>query len=97
MNFQEIRLMENLTSNISSIQEDLNRYKDLSRVKLFTLCINEKLRAAVMKYNYQLDLDNEYLLRKRITDVLKAITKQQKAEDKKILDEIISKESDKNE
>lgn len=97
MNFQEIKTLDNLSQNILSITEDLNKYKDLSRSKLFTQCINEKLKAAVMKYNYQLDLDNEYLLRKRITDVLKAITKQQKTEDKKILDEIISKEGVKDE
>ena len=78
-----------LSENIIKIKEDLDKYKDLSRSEFYTKCINEKLKSALHTYQIDLQESEEYLIRRRSTDVLKAITKIQKEQDKEDLEKII--------
>ena len=72
----------NLKENIKKIIKELDRYKYLNRDQLFTYCINEKLKATLVKYEKALNFSSETLLRNKISHVLKEITKQQCKQEK---------------
>ena len=82
----------NLNRNILEIKKELNLYKDYARDEFFTYCINEKLKSTLRKYEIELNNSEAYLINRRCNDVLKTITKIQKEQDKKDLDELVEKE-----
>jgi hypothetical protein len=84
-----------LHDTIMKITEELNRYKDLTPNQLFTQCINEKLKCTLLKYKVELQQSEEYLIKRKTCDVLKAITKIQKKQDKEDLQKAIQ-EGDQN-
>ena len=78
-----------LNEIIKSINDDLDKYKDLTHEQIFTTCIETKLRNTLLNYNYDIDLNSKFLLTRQAEKVLKAITKIQKEQDKEDLEKII--------
>lgn len=72
---------------LSNIEDELSQYKDLTKVEIFNVCINNRLAATLVKYNEQIDSSSEYLLRQSSVRVLKALTKIKKNDDKDIINQ----------
>ena len=79
---------------LDEIEQELNRYKDVSRTELFNQCIDERLKAVLLQYNEEADVTSNYLIRRGSARVLKALTRMQKQDDKDVLE---SKKKKKNE
>lgn len=80
--------MISLDHNIlQTIETELCKYKDLSRVEVFNMCINNRLADTLVKYNEHIDSNSEYLLRQSSVRVLKALTKLKKVDDKEIINQ----------
>lgn len=75
----------NLRSTLKKIAEEMNKYSKMTQVELFNQSINKLLTQTLKKYNNNIDLLSEYVLNKEGMRVLKAITKIQKNNDKKII------------
>lgn len=75
----------NLRSTLKKIAEEMNKYSKMTQVELFNQSINKLLTQTLKKYNNNIDLLSEYILNKEGMRVLKAITKIQKNNDKKII------------
>lgn len=72
---------------LSNIEGELSQYKDLTKVEIFNICINNRLAATLVKYNEQIDSSSDYLLRQSSVRVLKALTKIKKNDDKDIINQ----------
>lgn len=75
----------NLPATLKKITEEMNKYSKMTQVELFNQSINKLLTQTLKKYNNNIDLLSEYILNKEGMRVLKAITKIQKNNDKKII------------
>ena len=85
-----------LIHHIKSIKKELNKYSDKTKDELLSLCIDNKLQAALEKYNKEIELNSDYLLTRSSVRVLKALTKLQKRADKEVL-EALAAEGESNE
>lgn len=74
-----------LKENIEIILRNNLKYDGYTRARLLQECIHNKLKATVLKYNEEIEDNADYLLTRSSTKVLKALTKIQKADDKKTL------------
>lgn len=78
-----------LQENINDINEDLSKYLNMSRDELFTLFVNEKLQGTLRRYEVELEVTSDYLLRKNANIVFKRLTELQKDKDKEALEKAI--------
>ena len=78
-----------LQENINAINKDLDKYLNMSRDELFTLFVNEKLQGALRRYEVELEVTSDYLLRKNANIVFKRLTELQKDKDKEALEKAI--------
>lgn len=86
-----------LNEIIKSINDDLDKYKDLTHEQIFTTCIETKLRNTLLNYNYDIDLNSKFLLTRQAEKVLKAITKIQMKDNREaILNSVKQKENKEN-
>ena len=83
-----------LKDRIIEISDDLDRYKDITRARLFTRCVDNKLKNTLQNYISDLDLTSDELMRKASFRVMKAITKIQKNDDKNAIKEQIKGDCD---
>lgn len=74
------------------IEMELDKYADLSRAELLTYCIKEKLNSTLRKYNEEMQGKMDVLSRAGNIRVLKAISKIQKNNDKKAIQDQIDSE-----
>ena len=86
-----------LEAKIKHIKQDISKYENINRADLLTKCIDDKLRATLKKYNLDMELNSDYLLKREGTRVLKALTKLQKKDDKEALLASIEEEEYENE
>jgi DNA integrity scanning protein DisA with diadenylate cyclase activity len=77
----------NLKVNIEKIKNEMNKYSGLTRTEIFDHSINRLLKYTLKKYNNNIENLSEYLLNQEGMRVLKAITKIQKSNDKKVIQE----------
>lgn len=75
-----------LKNNLETIEKDLNACSNMKRQDLFKSCVNEKLKTTLDNYLHIIEVNSDYLLTRNSMKVLKALTKQQKQEDKKALE-----------
>lgn len=83
-----------LKDRIIEVAADLDRYKDIPRDRLFTQCIDEKLKHTLKTYISDLDLTSDELMKKAGFRVMKALTKIQKNDDKNAIKEQIEGDCD---
>lgn len=76
-------------NTLQLIEKELNTYRDLTKVEIFNVCINNRLVSTLRKYNEEIDTTSEYLLRQSSVRVLKALTKIKKVNDKDIISEYL--------
>lgn len=74
-------------NTLSSIEEDLHTYENLTKVEIFNVCINNRLASTLRKYHEDIDSTSEYLLKQSSVRVLKALTKIKKVSDKDIIND----------
>lgn len=77
---------QHLENILDVISQELDRYKDISRVELFNQCIDSRLKAVLLRYNEATEATSNYLIRRGSARVLKTLTRMQKQEDKDVLE-----------
>jgi len=84
MNFQ---YKHNLATNLKTVEEEINKYSELTQTEIFNQSINRLLKRTLHKYNNNIDQLSGYLLNQEGIRILKAITKIQKFDNKKVIKE----------
>ena len=74
-----------LNENLQQIKAEIYKYANLSRGEIFNQALNKRLKYTLLRYNDKIDQLSGYLLNQEAMRVLKAITKIQKIEDKKVI------------
>jgi len=87
-------LADNLKNNLAKIKAELALYDEFTRPELFNHCINQRLMHTLELYNVKTDQLSDFLIRQQGIRVLKAITKLQKFNDRKVIYENMKGESD---
>ena len=76
---------DNLKNNLSIIRAELSKYDKMTRKEFFNQAINNRLKNTLYIYNIETDKLSDFLIQQQGMRVLKAITKIQKADDKKVI------------
>ena len=76
---------DNLKNNLSIIRAELSKYDEMTRKEFFNEAINNRLKNTLYIYNIETDKLSDFLIQQHGMRVLKAITKIQKADDKKVI------------
>lgn len=76
-----------LAKKIKQVEQEINQYNNLTRQELYQQCIDAKLKVTLDNYLHIIEVNEDYLLTRNSVKVMKAITKQQKKEDKERLAE----------
>ena len=79
------QLICNLTQNLETIKSEIDKYSDMTRTEIFNQSINRLLKHTLQRYSNTIEQLSGYLLNQEGMRILKAITKIQKLDDKKII------------
>lgn len=82
------------SKNLSLIKEALNQYNGMTHVEFFNYMLNQRLKSTLYLYNKDTDHISDFLLNQGGLRVLKAVTKIQKLEDRKIIYENMEGDAD---
>lgn len=75
----------NLTRNLALIKTEMNKYTGMSHIDLFNYSINRRLMYTLQRYDANIDQLSDFILNQAGMRVLKAITKIQKFDDRKVI------------
>ena len=87
-------LNDSLKDTLTTIKAELSRYDGMTRLELFNYSINDKLKSTLYKYDIETDQLSDFLIQQQGMRVLKAITKIQKFDDRKIIYDNMKGDSD---
>lgn len=70
-----MNLSDNLETKLNSVNDDILKYLNMSRITLFNTCIENKLKQSLLKYIDKLNTNFNYLTNNKNIDLFEIINR----------------------